>query len=70
MNFSGLTEEEILEQQKFADELHRKHQISLELYLNTLINQKGCCGVCSKNESDFEGSFDVFKPKPTDKTII
>ena len=61
MNFSGLTEEEILEQQRFADDLYSKHKITLESYLNTLIDQKGACGLCYKSESEFEGSFDVFK---------
>ena len=61
MNFSGLSDEEIIEQQRFADELFEKYEISLEDYLNTLISQKGQCGLCSKSESEFEGVFDVHK---------
>ena len=63
MNFSGLTEEEIVEQQRFTDELYNNHRVSLEDYLNTLIDQKGSCGLCLKSESEFEGSLKFTKKK-------
>ena len=61
MNFSGLTEEEIHEQQRFTDQLYQKHGVSLEDYLNTLIAQKGACGLCQKSESEFDGPFELHK---------
>ena len=70
MNFSGLTEEEILEQQRFTDELYKKHKVSLEDYLNTLIDQKGACGLCLKGESEFEGSFEVHKKEVESKNFL
>ena len=70
MNFSGLTEEEIVEQQRFTDELYNNHRVSLEDYLNTLIDQKGSCGLCMKSESEFEGSFEVHKKEENAETFI
>ena len=70
MNFSGLTEEEILEQQRFSDELYKKHEVSLEDYLNTLIDQKGACGLCLKSESEFKGSFEVHKKTLKSKSFL
>ena len=70
MNFSGLTEEEILEQQRFTDELYKKHKVSLEDYLNILIDQKGACGLCLKANQNSKVLLSCIKKEVESKNFL